>query len=220
MTPARWQTIKRLLEEALDLPVTERAAYLARLPEAGAREEIESLLRAHEASPDFLEAPCLVGSDPFDAYDQWIGRVFGSYRLTELVGEGGMGAVFRAVRADSLHDRPVAVKLIRSGLGTEFFLRRFGDERRILASLDHPNIARLLDGGASDDGTPYVVMEFVDGMPIDQFCDHEQLSVRNRLSLFRVVCAAVQYAHQNLVVHRDLKPGNILVKKDGVPKLV
>lgn len=225
MTPAQWQKVKRLLEEALELRTAERAAFLEslRADEPAVCVDVESLLRAHEAQPDFLEPPCANGAanDTVSSDSAaWTGRVLGSYRLLELIGEGGMGAIFRAVRTDGLHDRPVAVKLIRSGFSKEFFLRRFNEERRILASLDHPNIARLLDGGASPEGTPYVVMEFVDGLPIDVFCARHQLSVRARLELFRVVCGAVQYAHQNLIVHRDLKPANILVTRDGQPKLL
>jgi non-specific serine/threonine protein kinase/serine/threonine-protein kinase len=225
MTPAQWQQVKRLLNEALELGTAERAAFLASMAgdEAALRGELESLLRAHDARPEFLQSPCVVG--PADAVEPsdssaWVGRVLGSYRLLELIGEGGMGAVFRAVRSDGLHDRAVAVKLIRSGLSKDYFLRRFNEERRILASLDHPNIARLLDGGASEEGMPYVVMEFVDGVPIDEFCLRRQLALRDRLQLFRMVCGAVQYAHQNLVVHRDLKPANILVTPEGQPKLL
>jgi eukaryotic-like serine/threonine-protein kinase len=226
MTPGQWQKVKRLLDDAIELSPTERAAFLDSLSadEPEVRREVESLLRAHEAQPDFLEPPDICGAandaSGSDTSAAWLGRVLGSYRLLELIGEGGMGAIFRAVRADGLHDRPVAVKLIRSGLSKEFFLRRFNEERRILASLDHPNIARLLDGGASPEGMPYVVMEFVDGVPIDEFCARRQLSIRQRLELFRVVCGAVQYAHQNLIVHRDLKPANILVTSDGQPKLL
>jgi serine/threonine protein kinase/tetratricopeptide (TPR) repeat protein len=226
MTPVQWQKVKRLLDDALERRTTERAAFIESLSknEPELREEVESLLRAHEAQPDFLESSYIAGAvnDTESSADSfaWVGRVLGSYRLLELIGEGGMGAIFRAVRIDGLHDRPVAVKLIRSGLSKEFFLRRFNEERRILASLDHPNIARLLDGGASPEGMPYVVMEFVDGVPIDVFCARQELSIRERLQLFRVVCGAVQYAHQNLIVHRDLKPANILVTKDGQPKLL
>jgi non-specific serine/threonine protein kinase/serine/threonine-protein kinase len=225
MTPSRWRRIKGLLDDALGLPGTERAALLATLPpdEQDIRCEVESLLRAHEARPEFLESPCIIAhpeAEPTDTSSDWIGRVLGSYRLLELIGQGGMGAIFRAVRADGLHERPVAVKLIRSGLSKEFFLRRFSEERRILASLDHPNIARLLDGGASQEGMPYVVMEFVDGVPIDEFCIRRGLSIRERLQLFRIVCGAVQHAHQSLIVHRDLKPANILVTHDGQPKLL
>ncbi|HTC17232.1 MAG TPA: serine/threonine-protein kinase [Steroidobacteraceae bacterium] len=225
MTPERWQKVKRLLADALELRVDERAPFLNSLcvNDAELQDEVQSLLYAHEARPDFLGSPYLGAAAVAAAPDEsvaWIGRVLGSYRLVEKIGEGGMGAIYRAVRADGLHQRPVAVKLIRSGLSKEFFLKRFNEERRILAALDHPNIARLLDGGASEEGMPYVVMEFVDGMPIDEFCRRRQLSLRERLQLFRVVCAAVQYAHQNLVVHRDLKPANILVTQEGQPKLL
>lgn len=226
VTPAQWQKVKGLMEDALALGGAERTAFLAALPpeEADLRAEVESLLRAYAARPGFLETPCLIGadgdSDAADSSAEWIGRTLGSYRLIGLIGAGGMGAVFRATRADGLHERPVAVKLIRSGLGREYFLRRFNEERRILASLDHPNIARLLDGGATPEGVPYVVMEFVDGLPIDEFCERRMISTRERLQLFRTVCAAVQYAHQNLIVHRDLKPANILVNSDGQPKLL
>jgi serine/threonine protein kinase len=223
MTPERWQAIKPLLHEALAQGPEERARFLAGIgaddPELCV--EVESLIRAHEAHPDFLETPYLCDTHAIDDRPSaWKGRILGAYRLAEKVGEGGMGEVFRALRADGLYERQVAVKLIRSGLGKESFLRRFANERQILARLDNPNIARLLDGGASEEGIPYVVMEFIDGVPIDEFCAREQLSIRERLKLFRSVCSAVQYAHQNLVVHRDLKPGNILVTQDGVPKLL
>jgi serine/threonine protein kinase len=150
----------------------------------------------------------------------WVGRTLGAFRIVALVGEGGMGAVYRAVRADGLYERPVALKAIRRGLSTEFFLKRFENERRILARLDHPNIARLLDGGMSEEGVLYVVMEYIDGTPIDQYCERAGASLRQRLALFRTVCGAVQYAHQNLIVHRDLKPANILVTAEGAPKLL
>jgi serine/threonine protein kinase/tetratricopeptide (TPR) repeat protein len=225
MTSVRWQSVKRVLSDALELPAGERGAFLQSvcMDDAEMREEVESLLRAHDAHPDFLESPYLGAvNEPgeADCSVAWIGRVLGSYRLVEKIGEGGMGAIYRAVRADGLHERPLAVKLVRSGLSKEFFLRRFSEERRILAALDHPNIARLLDGGASEEGMPYVVMEYIDGVPIDEFCARGRLSIADRLQLFRVVCAAVQYAHQNLVVHRDLKPANILVTQDGQPKLL
>src|SRR5579859_4568501 len=223
MTPERWQEVKQILERMLELPPAEREAELARLAASDRelRGEVQSLLLAHEAHPDLLGQPYTgTAGLGLDEPDAWLGRVLGVYRLVEHVGQGGMGTVYRAVRADGLYSRSVAVKLIRSGLSTDFFLRRFTNERTILARLDHPNVARLLDGGASADGLPYVVMEFVDGLPIDRYCERAALSIRERLKLFRTVCAAVQYAHQNLIVHRDLKPGNILVTADGQPKLV
>ena len=222
MTPERWEAIQPLLHEALALEPEERVPFLARIgaedPELCA--DVESFMRAYDARPGFLETPYLGDAGNFDHRTAWTGRVLGAYALMEKVGAGGMGEVFRAARADGLYERQVAVKLIRDGLGKESFLQRFANERQILARLDHPNIARLLDGGASEEGIPYVVMEFIDGAPIDEFCSREQLSIRERMKLFRAVCSAVQYAHQNLVVHRDLKPGNILVTQDGVPKLL
>src|SRR6202008_4451089 len=134
--------------------------------------------------------------------------------------EGGMGSVYRAARADEQYQKQVAIKLVKLGLGTPLSVARFRAERQILANLEHPNIARLLDGGTTENGLPYVVMELVEGQPIDQYCDTQGLSVEERLRLFRTVCLAVQYAHQHLVVHRDLKPGNILVTADGTPKLL
>jgi serine/threonine protein kinase len=224
MTPERWQEIKRVFDEAVALAGPERVQFLRRLGELDQElcAEVASLITSYDANSRLMETP-VIDAGRLDARaeaEPWVGRVLGVYRVVELVGEGGMGAVYRAVRADGLYERPVAVKVIRSALSTEFFLRRFENERRILARLDHPNIARLLDAGASEDNVPYVVMEFVDGVPIDEYCRDEQLSVRERLQLFRAVCAAVQYAHQSLIVHRDLKPANILVTADGEPKLL
>src|SRR5262249_30219945 len=147
--------------------------------------------------------------------DHWIGRRIGAYELVALLGRGGMGAVFRARRADKQFDKEVAIKLMQGGYASDFVLQRFKAERQILANLDHPNIARLLDGGATADGSPYLVMELVDGQPIDRYCEANNSSIHVRLKLFRDVCTAVSYAHQRLIVHRDLKPSNILVTKDG-----
>ena len=223
MTPARWQQLKLALGEALGLEPPERDALLGRLEASDAElaSEVRSLLRAHETHSSFLEAP-IEAAFPLGATgaQAWVGRTLGMFRIVALVGEGGMGAVYRAVRADGLYERPVALKTIHSGLSTAFFLQRFENERRILAHFDHPNIARLLDGGLSEEGVPYVVMEFIDGTPLDQYCERTRPSLRERLQLFRVVCSAVQYAHQNLVVHRDLKPANILVTASGEPKLL
>src|SRR5579864_3320666 len=130
-----------------------------------------------------------------------------------------MGTVYRAVRSSDF-EKQVAIKLVKRGMDTDFILRRFRHERQILAGLDHPNIARLLDGGATEDGRPYLVMEYIEGTPITEYCDQRSLPTHDRLELFRTVCGGVQYAHQNLVVHRDLKPSNILVTGDGEPKLL
>ena len=152
--------------------------------------------------------------------DPNIGRRFGVYELIEKIGAGGMGAVYKATRADGEFSRQVAIKIIRRGMDSDAILRRFFNERQILAELTHPNVARLIDGGTTEDGMPYFVMEYVAGLPIIEYADKHQLTLIERLDLFRKVCAAVSYAHRNLVVHRDLKPSNILVTKDGEPKLL
>ena len=131
-----------------------------------------------------------------------------------------MGTVFQAVRADDEYQKRVAIKLVKGGFASSFAIARFKAERQILAGLEHPNIARLMDGGRTEEGYPYLVMELVDGVPIDEYCDAHRLTISQRLQLFRAVCDAVQFAHQNLIIHRDLKPGNILVTSDGVPKLL
>jgi eukaryotic-like serine/threonine-protein kinase len=148
-----------------------------------------------------------------------VGRHIGPYRVLGEIGHGGMGAVYRAVRDDDQYQKQVAIKLLREGNGSDLVIERFKVERQILANLEHPNIARLIDGGTTQEGWLYFSMECVDGEPIDRHCDSHNLSTRQRLELFLTVCSAVQYAHQNLVVHRDLKPSNILVTPDGMPKL-
>jgi non-specific serine/threonine protein kinase/serine/threonine-protein kinase len=148
------------------------------------------------------------------------GRRIGPYRLVRELGQGGMGAVFLAVRDDDVFHKRVALKLLKRGMDTDAIVRRFRTERQILAGLDHPNIARLLDGGTTDDGLPYLVMEFVEGAPLVEYANARGLDVAARLELFLPVCAAVQHAHQNLVIHRDLKPANVLVTAEGVPKLL
>jgi serine/threonine protein kinase/tetratricopeptide (TPR) repeat protein len=148
------------------------------------------------------------------------GLRIGPYRVLREVGHGGMGAVFLAARADDQYQKRVAIKVVKSGAFGEDAVRHFRRERQILASLDHPNIAKLLDGGATDEGLPYIVMDHIEGQPIDRYCDAHQLPTADRLKLFRSVCGAVQYAHRNLVVHRDIKPSNVLVTTDGVPKLL
>jgi serine/threonine protein kinase len=148
------------------------------------------------------------------------GREIGAYRLLAKLGEGGMGAVYLAERADGMFQKQVALKLIRPGMDYRSVVDRFRYERQILAGLDHPNIARLFDAGATDEGMPFFVMEFVEGIPIDEYAEKKHLSAFDRITLFRTVCSAVHCAHQNLIVHRDRKPGNILVTADGTPKLL
>jgi eukaryotic-like serine/threonine-protein kinase len=224
MPDEHWLRVKELFAEALDLAADQREGFLAgRCPEdAALREEVRSLLLAHESAGGFIETPAgAVAAARLDGWPtRFEKRMVGHYRLESEIGQGGMGTVYRAARADGTFEKQVAVKVIRRGLDTEDILLRFRHEREALASLDHPNIARLLDAGSTSDGLPYFVMEYVEGIPIDRFCDERKLTVAERLQIFRTVCAAVQAAHQNLVVHRDLKPDNILVTTDGVPKLV
>ncbi len=224
MTPEEWHKVKEVLQTALELAPQARETFLdsSCAGQESLRSEVESLLTSHEQDDAFLEQPAAVEAADLMASTPgvWTGRRLGHYELLEQIGEGGMGAVYRAARADGLYDKQVAIKLIRSGLSTDFFVVRFKNECTILAGLEHPNIARLLDGGVTEEGLPYVALEFVAGMPIDEYCARHGLSTADRLKLFRTVCSAVQYAHQNLVVHRDLKPGNILVTEDGVPKLL
>jgi tetratricopeptide (TPR) repeat protein len=216
MTPERWLQIKELFYAALDVPVGERAAFLAR--ECGSdfslKAELEKILDAHERTGPFLEESAAVMAPP------WIGRRVGPYQLIELLGTGGMGEVYKAVRADEQFQQEVAIKLVRGGYDTKQILERFRAERQILATLSHANIARLLDGGATDEGMPYLAMELIEGERIDAYCQRLALPVRERIRLFRDVCAAVSYAHQHLVVHCDLKPGNIFVTADGTVKLL
>jgi non-specific serine/threonine protein kinase/serine/threonine-protein kinase len=144
----------------------------------------------------------------------------GQYKIIRRIGQGGMGAVYLAARADDQYQKQVAIKLVRTGMSSGFVVRRFRNERQILARLDHPNIARLIDGGTTPDGRPYFVMEYIEGEAITEYCDNNRLSTVERLKLFQKVCSAVHYAHQNLVIHRDIKPSNILVTADGTPKLL
>ena len=213
---ARWLRVKDVFHAALDRPPAARAEYLGR--ECGGdldlRREVESLLAAHGEAGEFLSQPA-----SYDASPDLAGRRIGAYRILDEVGRGGMGFVYRAVRDDDVFEKMVALKLVRGGASPEH-LRRLESERRILARLQHPNIASILDGGATDEGQPYLVMEYVSGEPIDAHCDGKGLGARARLELFRTVCGAVHYAHQNLVVHRDLKPANILITPDGRPKLL
>ncbi len=224
MNSERWQQIKLALDSVLALQSAQRPPYLEKLsttdPEL--HREVESLLRSHgQADSSFLRDPAVAVLPGFHApRTARTGRRIGAYDVLEEIGHGGMGEVYRAVRADGEFDREVAVKLVRSGFDSQFILERFRHERQILAGLDHPNIARLLDGGTTDDGIPYLVMELVDGVPIDQYCETHELSIAQRLELFQPVCAAVHYAHQHLVIHRDLKPSNILVTPEGTPKLL
>jgi non-specific serine/threonine protein kinase/serine/threonine-protein kinase len=226
MTPERWQHVKQVLAAALELSPAERIAYLDRsyATDPSLRDDLEPLLDSQQRLKDqFLDqanlataAATLVSPDE----NFWVGRRVGPYQVVEQIGVGGMGEVYRAFRADDQYKKVVALKFVRAGQYSSEVFSRFKNERQILAGLDHSNLAKLLDGGTSDEGMPYFVMELIEGRPITEYCDERGLSTRERLSLFLQVCAGVHYAHQRLIIHRDIKPGNILVTSDGIPKLL
>jgi tetratricopeptide (TPR) repeat protein len=220
MTGARWGEVKAILAEVLDTPPAERGPLLERLcgSDAELRASVESLLALEAQAGDFLSSAAAPGAalrtEP--APPEQIGH----WRITGEIGRGGMGVVYLGERADGEFRKQAAIKLITSGLRDADLERRFRRERQILATLEHPGIARLLDGGATGEGQPYFVMEYVEGRPLLTYCKETGAGVEDRLRLFLLVCQAVEYAHQRLIVHRDLKPGNILVTPDGTPKLL
>jgi serine/threonine protein kinase len=224
MTPEGWQRIRPILESALELDSAHRPAFLKQVcTDPSLRQEIESLIAAHEqAGTHALNYPAVPAflNEEETHFRLLPGKRVGPYEILEEVAQGGMGAVYRAVRADGQYQQQVAVKIVRSELGAESAAARFRNERQILASLDHPNIAKILDGGTTSDGLLYFVMEFINGLAITNYCDQHKASIDERLKIFRTVCASVHYAHQHLVIHRDIKPGNILVTSEGVPKLL
>ena len=227
-SPETWHRIEELFDAAVDLSPGERAAMLERAcaGDEPLRLEVESLLASDESAATFIEAAAssipqdLLAAVEDEDNEPLAGRHFGAYRIVREIGRGGLGAVYLAARADEQYEKQVAIKLVKRGLDTDDILRRFRAERQILAQLDHPNIARLMDAGSTADGRPYFVMEYVEAQPISSYCNVQQLSTASRLELFRVVCGAVTYAHQHLVVHRDLKPSNILVTQHGEVKLL
>jgi len=228
MNPERWQRIENVFRTTVDRPADERDAYLTRACDGDEdlRREVLSLLE-RDTAEDFIRDPIASAALAFTANskDDLTGERVGPYRVKRLIGRGGMGDVYEAERDDEQFRQQVAIKIIKRGRDTEFVRDRFLRERQILASLDHPHIARLFDGGATSDGSPFFVMEFVAGEPITAHCRSHQLSVNEKLKLFRKVCSAVQHAHQRLVVHRDLKPSNILITpsadgKESEPKLL
>jgi len=249
ITPDNWDRAKELFEAALALDASQRTSFLAEnCRDESLRQQVEKLLIDYQEAGSFLDDPVLNPGIPTpnaapkgraeeasgprpqsgelltatsaEAEDPMVGRHLGAYKLVRRVGQGGMAAVFLAVRADDEYRKQVAVKLVQPGLDSRDLLNRFRNERQTLAGLDHPNIVKLLDGGSTSEGLPFLVMDYVEGSPIDEYCDQHKLSVDDRLHLFGKVCEAVRYAHQKLVVHRDLKPSNILVVADGTPKLL
>lgn len=216
--------VEGLFARAVELPPTKRVAFLDESTggDVAIRRMVERLLTAHDGEPEFLETPppwLDAGPDEDDAAEPLPERI-GEYRILRVLGRGGMGQVYLAERVAPDFRNNVALKVLRRGLDTDDVLRRFRAERQILATLDHPNIARLLDVGATDGGLPYFVMEYVEGTSILEHCDGRRLDLGERLALFRTVCSAVEHAHRRLIVHRDLKPGNIFVTDAGVPKLL
>jgi serine/threonine protein kinase len=219
VNPEEWEQIKQLLGSALKQEPGQRSAFLRAACGADdtLRGQLEALLAAYDSERS-MTADSLPGRSRNGT--EIAGTRIGPYRVIREIGMGGMGAVYLAARADDAFNKRVAIKLVQTGVDAEEILRRFRHERQILATFDHPNIAKLLDGGTTEHGLPYFVMDYVEGTRIDEYCESHQLDVSERIRLFREVCSAVQYVHQNLVVHRDLKPGNILVTPEGVPKLL
>jgi serine/threonine protein kinase len=225
MEPELWSRIEDLFHRALELDQSRRAEFLQQAcgDDQALRRELDSLLALDKPAERFIESPALELMGRLAANESGMAappEKIGPYRIVREIGHGGMAVVYLAERDDQNYRSRVAIKMVKPGIGTDPVLERFRNERQTLAALDHPNIVKLLDGGRTELGLPYLVMEYVEGLPIDRYCDLNQLSIASRLRLFRTVCSAVQYAHQNLVIHRDLKPGNILVTMEGVPRLL
>jgi TolB-like protein/Flp pilus assembly protein TadD/tRNA A-37 threonylcarbamoyl transferase component Bud32 len=228
MTPERWRQVEEIFQGALDRSPDERGQFviLACGDDESLRQDVQLLLRQHDSAGELLEQPLYANTELgvleslVEERDPMIGRRLGSYRIEREIGRGGMGAVYEASRADNEFNKRAAIKLVKRGMDTDFILRRFRKERQILAALDHPHIGGLLDGGTTEDGLPYFVMEYIEGQPLYSYCDTHQLTITERLKLFRSICDAVHYAHQKQVVHRDIKPSNVLVTSQGIPKLL
>lgn len=222
LTPEDWARLQEIFDAATTLSSEERPAYLDSVcgESPGLRSCVESLLLSADADTRVGKVVGTAAVDVLDVALPAVGAMLGSYRITGIIGRGGMGVVYRAIRADDEYQKEVAIKAAAVGLLSPELRERFLSERQILATLDHPNIARLLDGGTTADGIPYVVMEFVSGKPIHTYCEEAGLNRRERIELIIEVAGAVDYAHRHLVIHRDLKPDNILVTAEGVPKLL
>ena len=239
MSPERWQQIEELFQAAVELPINDRKDFLDAkcASDDELRLEVERLLHSDESAEGFIESPIWTDSSflntsakkelsdsfvqPADGVsDNYLGRIIGAFRLKKEIGRGGMGAVYLAERADGEFQQRVAVKLIKRGMDSDFIIRRFRHERQILASFEHPFIARLLDGGTTSDGVPYFVMEYVEGQTFYIYSDTNRLTIRERLKIFQKVCSALEYAHSRQIIHRDIKPSNILIDRGGSPKLL
>jgi serine/threonine-protein kinase len=225
MDGQRWRRISTLVDQALaiDEPDRRKAWLDANCEDDELKQEVESLVAAHFEATGFLEGSAVDESAPVLAERleaQWIGRSVGAWTIVEPIHSGGMGSVFLARRDADDFEQTAAIKIIRNELADQFLLDRFVQERQLLARLEHPNISRLLDGGMTETGLPWLAMDYVDGDPINQWCDDQKLGIDERLELFEQVCDAVSYAHQQLIIHRDIKPDNILVNRNGAPKLL
>jgi serine/threonine protein kinase len=222
MTPERFRQVRNLFEAALEKQPAERDMFVCEAAQSdeGLRAEVDRMLDAHQRTVTFLDgsvaAPMDLRTDP----RRMEGRHLGPYEILREIGRGGMGTVYLARRDDGVFQQQVAIKVVTPESAAGEIIQRFEQEREILASLQHPNIARIYDGGSTEEGWPYFVMEYVEGKPIDEWCDERKLNVSERVRLFQSVCSAVYYAHQQRVIHRDLKPGNILVTADGTVKLL
>jgi eukaryotic-like serine/threonine-protein kinase len=217
----RWEQVKEILALALERSPAERDTFVREAcgDDGALRDEVESLM-AHSSGADSLLEDSPVAHFLSFQPDSMVGKKIGAYRILRSIGHGGMAVVYLGERDDQHFRKQVAVKMVLPGTNAEEIFRRFRNERQTLASLDHSNIVKLIDGGSTEDGLPYLVMDYVDGAPIDRYCDTHTLSIDQRLQLFRTVCSAVEYAHQKHIIHRDLKPANILITKEGVPRLL
>jgi serine/threonine protein kinase/tetratricopeptide (TPR) repeat protein len=220
-----WQRIKELFHSAVAVDAGQRVAFLdqACAGDPSLREEVEALLTSDEKAKDFIETPAIemaAKSFASGGADAMEGRRIGPYKIVREIGHGGMGVVYLADRADHQYEKRVAIKVINRRLDADSSFRRFRSEQQILANLDHPNIAKLLDGGTTEDHLSYFIMDYIDGLPMDLYCDKHKLPTVERLALFRAACASVQYAHQHEILHCDLKPNNFLITAEGIPKLL
>lgn len=228
MNKERWRQIESVFAEAVELPIADSRAYLDRVcgEDSELRREVELLLESDRRAQGRIGSAVGQAAAAFavqlerDYSASQIGQRIGPYEIVREIGRGGMGSVYHAVRIDEQYIRSVAIKFIAQGMDTPDAFARFRTERQILATLQHPNIAGLLDGGTTPEGRPYIVMEYIEGEPLLDYCSRHNLSINARLGLFRSLCAAVHHAHQMLVIHRDIKPGNVLVTESGIPKLL
>ncbi len=219
---ANWEEIKEIFSAALELEPNRREVFISERcsDNSELKAEVESWLASHAESENFIETPVFLREEFFSTNSSSVGRRFGNYQIICEIGHGGMGAVYLAKRSDGEFEQQVALKIVRQSIAESQMVERFRRERQILASLNHPNIAKLLDGGVSETGEPFIAMEYVEGEMATDFVRERSLQLNDILRLFLKVCSAVEYAHRNLIVHRDIKPGNILVTLDGEPKLL